>query len=201
MNKKIIDFFDDKCRKYLKTLCDISLDTDNKENLVELKNKAYNYDKIIKNELNPSSNRIDYMTPDALLINNEKVILIEFKNSKTKFKNKKKNKLLKYNVRLKALEGVIALGKLLNKKNITENFNEIFDIDFNYILVYSSKKNKDLVNIQKNISISRNTAHRNRIDSYKTIFHLNRYQDLIFNKINTISDKPFQENYDEFIKC
>lgn len=199
MITKLDNLINNEYSEFLESFTDLSYDTENEISFVTFDENALNYDKLIKESLNSNCNIINFMTPDALILNKQEIIFIEFKNSKTKYGkgecNKIKNKNLSYNIRLKAIEGIFALAKLLQLKGIISKFNDIFKYTFKYILVYSGEKNKNLLNTENNI----NNLHRSRNKSLKIIFGLERYKDIIYKDILTISDQYFIKNYGSII--
>ncbi len=166
--------------EFLKTYEELSA-TNQGDVLTNSRVKAFDYDKITQGK---------FCSADALKINENEIIFIEFKNCPTKYKRGNEAKLrtdnLKYNVKLKAIESVFSLGSLLYDNGIIDHIKDVYDINMKYIVVYSSDKNKELYDREINIAI------RNRYEA-KAIFDLERYKGIIFKQVLTISDKKFND--------
>jgi len=151
------------------------LSKDNQGNyLTETISMAYNYDSIAGDS---------YKSCDALLINNNKVVFIEFKNQPANRRNQLNERELKCDLKLKAIESLLALFNLLKSNNITDKFSDMFKISKILIVVYSSDKTK------------LNYSFRDRLDNNSEIkFDLKKYKGTLYNNVITWANDIFELN-------
>ena len=93
-------------------------------------------------------------------------------------------------IRLKAIESIIALGILLKKEKLFDKENEIFcDYQLCIIVVFSLQKNER----EKNII---DIEHRDRLEN-SVLFNLDRYEGIIFKKAFTVTNDIFEKHLEK----
>ena len=125
----------------------------------------------------------NYKSCDALVINDKSLIFIEFKNQPANRTDKRMIKELKTDLKLKAVESVILLYKMMKENGITKKFSDIFSVKLKLIIVYSSDKTE------------KNHIFRNRQAVNSNIkFDLAKYAGTMFDKVETMSNEEFDAN-------
>jgi len=165
-------------KKYdLDTLENISKDDD--KNILTSKQKmAYNFDDIIGSK---------YKSCDALYIDNETLTFIEFKNRTSICKNKNERKCLRCDIRLKALESLLAFGELLLNANVISNLCELSMIKKNLIVVYSYNKSKS--------SSYYNYRLKSKLEGNSYfIFNVDRYKGILYDNVISLPDNEFDDS-------
>ena len=162
----------------LDTLENISGDDD--DNRITSKQlKAYNFDKIVGSK---------YKSCDALYIDKEGqcVTFIEFKNRTCICENKNERKCLRCDIRLKALESLLAFWELLLNANVISDLCEFSMIKKNLIVVYSYNKSKS--------SSHYNNIIKGRLEGNSYfIFDVDRYKKIVYNNVISLPDNEFEK--------
>ncbi|MCD4819667.1 MAG: hypothetical protein K8S23_13345 [Candidatus Cloacimonetes bacterium] len=164
-----------KYPSYLKSFENLSRD-DDKNSVTNSQIQAFDFDKITSNK---------FKSADALFFCNidDSIYFIEFKN-------KPEKNIKSKDIRLKAIESVIALGVLLEKENLIQKRNEIFcNFQMYLMIVFSLEKNEQDKNI---IDIEL----RKRLENSES-FNLERYEGIIFKKTYTVPNNIFEKQLEK----
>jgi len=173
---KIIAFFSNQDSLKKDTMKELSKDTSGNY-LTEIIFPAYNFDAIAGD---------NYKSCDALLISNTALVFIEFKNQPANREDAVKKKEFKCDIKLKAVESLLALFKILKENNITNNFCDLCNVKKKLIVVYSSEKTK------------RNRRFKDRqVNNSEIKFDLEKYKGTYYHKVKTWSDEVFDSNFDK----
>lgn len=159
------------------TISEASKDTTNGIVLCASNHLVIDFDNKLIPKLIPKSD--DPKAVDMLHIHNSNINLVEFKNGT--FKN--------HDIKLKSIESLIFLFKILNKMNLVNDFKELFSLNINFYLVYNDTVHPNLPN-------SSSTRIRARItnNSYIASFYPN-YEGTYFSKIKIMPSTYFLNNY------
>lgn len=165
-----------KFKPFISTLKETSFDKENKVYLCKDEiQKVYDFDKIIKN-LYPLKQPASY---DALIIDNQNIYCIEFKNQKANIIKKDSKQIQK-----KLLNGKEALNNIFLQYNMG-----IKDYNFIYCVAYQNNKDK----------------WRRRIERNKIQFGLEAYKGQYFDEIYTNDIQFFTNEYKKYfykeLKC
>jgi hypothetical protein len=165
-----------KFKPFISTLKNTSFDKDNQVYLCnDMVQKVYDFDAIIK-KLYPLKQPASY---DALIIDNQNIYCIEFKNQKSKIIKKDTKQIHK-----KLLNGYEALKEIFHTYNIGMK-----EYQFIYCVAYQNNKDKWRRGIERN----------------KIQFGLEEYKGQYFDKIYTNDINFFTHEYKKYfykeLKC
>lgn len=171
------DKISEVCKDFDKNISKITLDTE-----------VFDFDKItfnFKKNYRPKS-------VDMIHIQDNIIYLIEFKNTSLLINNKSSKgykKKLKNEIKLKGIESLITIHKIINKM-IDENikFNSILDLNIYYYLIANEKLENDN---SKNNSDNRNRVNINKDCARLTTDYKNRY----FKDIKISTFENFQNDF------
>ncbi|MEI0580453.1 hypothetical protein [Brachyspira pilosicoli] len=171
------DKISEVCKDFDKNISKITLDTE-----------VFDFDKItfnFKKNYRPKS-------VDMIHIQDNIIYLIEFKNTSLLINNKSSKgykKKLKNEIKLKGIESLITIHKIINKM-IDENikFNSILDLNIYYYLIANEKLENDN---SKNNSDNRNRVNINEDCARLTTDYKNRY----FKNIKISTFENFQNDF------
>lgn len=178
---------------YISTMRETSYDSDNKEYMSLSDIEVIDFDNVkgeyVSKKYWPDSQKpIDHIRScDTFYISDDdKFYLIEFKNGKISRKKQ-------YQIYEKIYDSFIIL---LDVFNMTVSD---WRIKTEFILVYNSKNNKE-DNEPENIQDSKSRAEIGNFISSKADenfirFGLGKYQDYLFNKVFTLTEEEFEEEY------
>ena len=169
MLKRINKLFNENYSHCKKTLKELSKDNDGNV-VTDRIDYAYDFDTIASNE---------FKSCDALVINNDNLTFIEFKNQPVNKANKNQKDAFKCDLKLKALESLIAISSILKQKNVINNFCEFCNVNTRLIVIYSSAKSEF------------NRKNRSRMNYNTDIRFLNRYKGKVYNDILIIPNTEF----------
>lgn len=159
----------------LKSLKEISHDKENDQYLVDISDGHYSFDNIVDEYFVRSMGEIRKF--DAIMLENEKIYCVEFKNSTPRHvKNKE--------VKEKASEGYASLAKICHDNALCLN-----KYDLIYLVVYKAPNKTDSIN-RIHSSINRNEIK----------FGLEKYKNKFYNEILTIDHIEFEKIYLEGYK-
>ena len=159
------------------TISEASEDTTNRIILCTSNHLVIDFDKKLIPKLIPESS--DPKAVDMLHVHNSNINLVEFKNGR--FSN--------HDIKLKGIESLIFLFKILKKMSLVNDFKELFSLNINFYLVYNDAVHPNLPNSSSNRIRARITNN-----SYIANFYPN-YEGTYFSKIKIMPSTYFLKNY------
>ncbi len=175
----------EKYKEYKKEFSKLSAMDNEKIGFVNLNQKAYDFDEIVKDIEYKSGTK--FKSSDCFVLKKDKIIFIEFKNRKVTG-----DKQLKQATQLKAFDSIVAFGE----KILNNDFVKLMGINKEFYVVYNSARNEGL----KNTSTDIRTRERLEFISDTRIYlDLEKYNGNIFSKVDTIKESVFKELVNEGI--
>lgn len=147
---------------------------------INLNHNVFNFDKITESIYGKNNAP---KSVDMIHIQDNIIYLIEFKDAFI-FNNKVKDddKDIKINIKLKGIESLIILHKLLENLNI--NFSSLIDLNIYYYIV-----------CKENIDIEANSINRSRIYNNSILAHIPNYKGRYFKNIKISTFENFQNDF------
>jgi len=187
--KEIIEKEYAHCPGCLTELSEISKDEANNQSMIPSSARFYKYDKICERLFDGGD---QLKSPDMIIMKDDELIFVEFKNGRIEGIKKKcevrgmddECQYVKWDIKLKSIEGAFIILHLLAEKKRKVDFSEIIGLKKTYTLVYNPEKNDRA----KNGHIK--TIH-DHAGSYKIRFGLKLYADRFFIKVATIPPERF----------
>ncbi len=177
----------------LKSMQDIGWDSSNKVSMVEIRERFYCYDDIVRRfyrEIGPRQPGGDedeekddsLRSPDMILFKDDTLWFVEFKNGKI-------NERVKDNIKVKAVEGgLIVMYRIASTYKDNLNFPDILDLKKSFVLVYNDDKNPLPREAAKPVN-----RYKSHIRAIPVRFGLDVYKDTFFNQVRTFSPKNFEQ--------
>ncbi|HLP48871.1 MAG TPA: hypothetical protein VK469_23220 [Candidatus Kapabacteria bacterium] len=187
--KEIIEKQYVHCPGCLMELSEISKDEAHNQSMIPSSARFYNYDKICQHLFDGGD---QLKSTDMIIVKDDELIFVEFKNGRIEGIEKKceirgmddECQRVKWDIKLKSIEGAFIALHLLAEKKSKVDFSEIIGLKKKYTLVYNPGKNDRAQN--NHIK----TIH-DHAGSYKIRFGLRLYVDRFFIKVATIPPERF----------
>lgn len=164
------------------TISEVSKNTKSGNITINSNKKVFNFDKIADMVYNGNSKP---KSVDMIHIQNNIIYLIEFKDVLI-FREDKEDKEdkedIKSNIKLKSIESLIILHKLLENLNI--NFSKIIDLNIYYYIV-----------CKENINLEQNALNRSRVYNNAMLANIPHYKNTYFKDIKISSFKSFEKDF------
>ncbi|WP_303189504.1 hypothetical protein [Fusobacterium ulcerans] len=120
---------------------------------------------------------------DMLHITNSEINLVEFKNGIIKYE--------KNEIKVKAIESLLMLYKLLEKEDLASKFQDLFNLKINLYVVFNNEKSDNL-----NIGCTYNLRNRIRGKRVEILFRLYPdYETTYFKRVEIVDFDYFKKKY------